>query len=41
MIAREGSINRFLVGPLTEATDKCTLTTLRQKGYTDSFIKRF
>ena len=41
MIAREGSINRVLVGPLTEATAKSTLTTLRQKGYTDSFIKRF
>ncbi|MGN1280873.1 MAG: septal ring lytic transglycosylase RlpA family protein [Succinivibrio sp.] len=41
IVSKEGSINRVLVGPLSESVAKSALTTLKRKGYTDSFIKKF
>ena len=41
LVSKQGNINRVLVGPLSESVAKSALTTLKRKGYTDSFIKQF
>lgn len=41
IIAKDGLVNRVLVGPLSESVAKSALQTLKAKGFTDSFIKRF
>lgn len=41
IIAKEGNINRVLVGPLSDSTARSALNTLKRKGYSDCFIKKF
>ena len=41
IIAKDGNINRVLVGPLSDSTARSALGTLKRKGYSDCFIKKF
>lgn len=41
IIAKEGNINRVLVGPLSDSTARSAMNTLKRKGYSDCFIKKF
>lgn len=41
IIAKDGYVNRVLVGPLSENVARSALNTLKNKGYTDCFVKRF
>lgn len=41
IIAKDGNINRVLVGPLSETTARSALGSLKRKGYSDCFIKKF
>ncbi len=41
IIAKDGNINRVLVGPLSESTARSAMSTLKRKGYSDCFIKKF
>lgn len=41
IIAKDGNVNRVLVGPLSDSAARGALQTLKAKGYTDCFIKKF
>lgn len=41
VIHTQGNINRVLVGPLSETQARQAVNTLKAKGYTDCFVKRF
>lgn|SRR5574344_355534 len=41
VIHSQGNINRVLVGPLSENQARQAVNTLKSKGYTDCFVKRF
>ena len=41
VIRKEGNINKVLVGPLNEGSARKVAASLKQKGYTDCFVKSF
>lgn len=41
VIRKEGNINKVLVGPLNEGSARKAAASLKQKGYTDCFVKSF
>ncbi|MGN0915657.1 MAG: septal ring lytic transglycosylase RlpA family protein [Succinivibrio sp.] len=41
IIHRQGNINRVLVGPMSEAKARQAMSVLKNRGFTDSFIKKF